>query len=161
MHLHDFQNATTTPARVIATAHDVAFGFPLDALCAVDVCWAASDARISIEEVDVGLLAADKGTLARVPKPIGNASLLHESAQSARTFGAEDAWRSHLDLVSRVFSRRATCVRIEQTSRGVPQAHHKHFFFPDVILICHSGHDWPAVDELLDVLVGVVRGEEY
>ena len=32
---------------------------------------------------------------------------------------------------------------------------------PDVILVCHSGHDWPAVDELLDVLVGVVRGEEY
>ena len=32
---------------------------------------------------------------------------------------------------------------------------------PDVILVCHSGHDWPAVDELLDVLVGVVHGEEY
>ena len=32
---------------------------------------------------------------------------------------------------------------------------------PDAILVCHSGHDWPAVGEWLDVLVGVVHGEEY
>ena len=106
----------------------MAFGFLLGALCAVDACWTASDARISVEEVEVGLAAADKGTPARVPKPVGSASLLHEFAQSARTFDAEEAWGLHLGLASHVFSRRATCVRIEQTSRGVPQAHHKQYF---------------------------------
>ena len=96
-HFHDFQIAVTAPALiprpVIAALHGVAFGFPLDALCAVYLCWAASDARISIEELDVGLLAADKGTLARVPKQVWNTSLLHEFAQPAHTFGADEAWR--------------------------------------------------------------------
>ena len=116
------------PRLVIAAAHGVVFGFLLDALCAVDACWTPSESRIGIEEVDVGLLAADKGTLAWLMKPFGNASLLHEFAQSARTFGAEEARRSHLGLASRVFSRRATCVWIEQTSHVVPRAHHKQGF---------------------------------
>jgi delta(3,5)-delta(2,4)-dienoyl-CoA isomerase len=93
---------------VIAAVHGVAIGLPLDALCAVDVCWAASDASISTEEVDVGLLAADKGMLAGVPKPVGNGSPLHEFAQSARTIGAEEAWRMPLGLASRVVARRTT-----------------------------------------------------
>ena len=33
--------------------------------------------------------------------------------------------------------------------------------FPDVILVCHGGHDWPAFEERLDVLFGVVHSEEY
>jgi delta(3,5)-delta(2,4)-dienoyl-CoA isomerase len=113
-HLRDFQNAIGAPARipqpVIAAVHGVAYGLALDALCAVDVRWAASDAVFSIKEVDVGL-AADTGTLARVPKLVGNASLLNELALSARTFGAEEAQRS-LGLVSRVVpGSRAEVVR--------------------------------------------------
>ena len=113
-HVRDFQNAISAPARipqpVIAAVHGVAFGLALDALCAVDVRWAASDAVFSIKEVDVGL-AADIGTLARVPKLVGNASLLNELALSARTFSAEEAQRS-LGLVSRVVpGSRAEVVR--------------------------------------------------
>jgi delta(3,5)-delta(2,4)-dienoyl-CoA isomerase len=103
-HLLSFQNAIGAPARipqpVIAAVHGVAFGLALDLLSVVDVRWAASDAAFSIKEVDVGL-AADTGTLARVPKLVGNASLLGELALSARTFGAEEA-RSSLGFVSRV-----------------------------------------------------------
>jgi delta(3,5)-delta(2,4)-dienoyl-CoA isomerase len=95
---------------VIAAVHGLAYGLGLDALCAVDVRWAASDATFSIKEVDVGL-AADLGTLARGPKLVGNASLWHELALSARTFGAEEAMGS-LGLVSRVVpGSRAEVVR--------------------------------------------------
>ncbi|KAF8502688.1 ClpP/crotonase [Russula emetica] len=103
-HIRDFQNAIGAPARipqpVIAAIHGTAFGLALDLLCAVDVRWAASDVAFSIKEVDVGL-AADTGTLARMPKLAANASLVHELALSARTFGAEEALRS-LGFVSRV-----------------------------------------------------------
>jgi delta(3,5)-delta(2,4)-dienoyl-CoA isomerase len=113
-HLRVFQNAIGAPARipqpVIAAVHGTAFGLALDMLCAVDVRWAASDAAFSIKEVDVGL-AADTGTLARMPKLAANASLVNELALSARTFSAEEALRS-LGFVSRVVSgSRAEVVR--------------------------------------------------
>jgi Delta3,5-Delta2,4-dienoyl-CoA isomerase len=79
--------------------HGLSIGLAIDLLGAVDVRWAATDAAFSIREVDAGL-AADLGTLARVPKLVGNMSLLHELALSGRTFGAEEAVR--LGLVSRV-----------------------------------------------------------
>jgi delta(3,5)-delta(2,4)-dienoyl-CoA isomerase len=113
-HLRDFQNAIGAPARipqpVIAAIHGTAFGLALDLLCAVDVRWAASDAAFSIKEVDVGL-AADTGTLARMPKLAANASLVYELALSARTFSADEALRS-LGFVSRVVpGSRAEVVR--------------------------------------------------
>ena len=65
--LRDFQHAigalVRIPQPVIAAVHGTAIGLTLDLLCAVDVCWAASDVTFSIKEVDVGL-AADTGTLA-------------------------------------------------------------------------------------------------
>ncbi|KAH9960036.1 ClpP/crotonase [Lactifluus volemus] len=102
-HLLAFQHAIGAPSRipqpVIAAVHGVTFGLALDALSAVDVRWAATDASFSIKEVDVGL-AADLGTLARMPKLIGNTSLLYELALEGRTFGADEA--SRLGIVSRV-----------------------------------------------------------
>jgi Delta3,5-Delta2,4-dienoyl-CoA isomerase len=102
-HLRNFQHAIGAPARipqpVIAAVHGISIGLAVDALGAVDVRWAAADATFSIREVDVGL-AADLGTLARVPKLVGNVSMLCELALSGRTFGADEALR--LGLVSRV-----------------------------------------------------------
>ena len=51
--------------------------------------------------MEVDGLAADTGTLARMPKLAANASLVRELALSARTFSAEEALRS-LGVVSRV-----------------------------------------------------------
>ena len=98
-HLHNFQSVITAPARiprpVIAAVLGVAFGFLLDALCAVD-----SDARISIEEVDVGLLAADKGALARVAVGCRNSLGMHRCYMGLRN------WRGRgVALVSRSASR--------------------------------------------------------
>lgn len=51
------------------------------------------------QEVDVGL-AADIGTLARLPKIAGNQSMVYELAFTAREFGAGEAEK--MGLVSRV-----------------------------------------------------------
>ena len=58
-----------------------------------------SKAHVETQEVDVGL-AADIGTLARLPKIAGNQSLVYELAFTARDFGAGEAEK--MGLVSRV-----------------------------------------------------------
>jgi delta(3,5)-delta(2,4)-dienoyl-CoA isomerase len=102
-YIRDFQHAigapTRTPQPVIGAVHGVAFGLALDLLSALDVRLAASDAAFSIKEVDVGI-APDIGTLARMPRLVGNTSLLYELALTGRVFGARDALG--LGLVSRV-----------------------------------------------------------
>ena len=104
-YIRDFQRAisapTRTPQPVIGAVHGVAFGLALDLLSALDVRLAASDTSFSIKEVDVGL-AADIGTLARLPRLVGNTSLLYELALTGRVFGAKEALG--LGLVSRVVS---------------------------------------------------------
>ena len=52
--------------------------------------YAAADAKFSIKEVDIGL-AADLGTLQRLPKIVGNDSVVRELAYTARVFGADEA----------------------------------------------------------------------
>ncbi|PSR83809.1 hypothetical protein PHLCEN_2v5623 [Hermanssonia centrifuga] len=89
------------PYPVIAAVHGVALGLSIDIIAACDVRYAADDTRFSIKEVDVGL-AADIGTLARLPKLAGNQSLVHELAYTARDFSASEAER--MGLVSRVVS---------------------------------------------------------
>ncbi|KZT68475.1 ClpP/crotonase [Daedalea quercina L-15889] len=98
-----FQSCITSiercPYPVIVAAHGIAYGLSIDIMAACDVRYAASNTVFSIKEVDVGL-AADIGTLARLPKIAGNHSLLHEFAYSARDFSAAEAEK--LGLVSRV-----------------------------------------------------------
>ena len=47
---------------------------------------------MAVKEVDIGL-AADIGTLSRLPKIVGNNSWVKEVSLSARHFGAEEAYR--------------------------------------------------------------------
>ncbi|KAF8841431.1 ClpP/crotonase [Paxillus ammoniavirescens] len=98
-----FQHAISAPERcpvpVIAAVHGVAYGLAIDIIAACDVRYAAVGATFSVKEVDVGL-AADIGTLARLPKITGNQSLARELAYTARTFSSAEAEK--LGLVSRV-----------------------------------------------------------
>lgn len=59
---------------------------------------------MSIKEVDIGL-AADIGTLTRMPKVVGNFSWVKDVALSARIFGAEEALR--VGFVSQVKETKA------------------------------------------------------
>mmetsp|Transcript_88236 Transcript_88236/g.248389 ORF Transcript_88236/g.248389 Transcript_88236/m.248389 type:complete len:274 (-) Transcript_88236:118-939(-) len=83
----------------IAAIHGACVGAGVDVVTAVDVRVCSSDARFSIREAAVGL-AADVGTLARLPKVVGNDSLVRELALTARDFSAEEA--KSFGLVSRV-----------------------------------------------------------
>jgi delta(3,5)-delta(2,4)-dienoyl-CoA isomerase len=59
---------------------------------------------LSIKEVDIGL-AADIGTLTRMPKIVGSFAWVKEVALSARVFGAEEALR--VGFVSQVKESKA------------------------------------------------------
>ncbi|GAA5993278.1 hypothetical protein JCM10908_001408 [Rhodotorula pacifica] len=83
---------------VIAAVHGICFGAGLDLISACDVRLCAEGTVFSIKEVDIGL-AADIGSLQRLPLVTSNASLLYELALTARTFGPAEAEK--LGLVSR------------------------------------------------------------
>ncbi|KAJ3385689.1 hypothetical protein HDU84_002083 [Entophlyctis sp. JEL0112] len=84
---------------VIAAVHGACIGAGIDLITACDVRYAAADSVFSVREVDVGL-AADVGTLQRLPKVVGNASWVHEVCFTARAFSASEALSQQ--LVSKV-----------------------------------------------------------
>jgi delta(3,5)-delta(2,4)-dienoyl-CoA isomerase len=72
--------------------HGYSFGLGLDMSTCADIRICAADTKFSVKEVDIGL-AADIGTLTRLPKVVGNFSWVKEVAMTARIFGAEEAFR--------------------------------------------------------------------
>uniref|UniRef100_A0A2K5MIP5 Delta(3,5)-Delta(2,4)-dienoyl-CoA isomerase, mitochondrial n=1 Tax=Cercocebus atys TaxID=9531 RepID=A0A2K5MIP5_CERAT len=74
-------------------------GRGVNLITACDIRYCAQDAFFQVKEVDVGL-AADVGTLQRLPKVIGNQSLVNELAFTARKMMADEALGC--GLVSRV-----------------------------------------------------------
>jgi len=75
---------------VICLMHGVTYGGAVDLSSACDVRWCSEDVRFSIKEVDIGI-CADLGTMARVPKIVGNNSLFRELCYTGREFGAKEA----------------------------------------------------------------------
>jgi len=94
-----FQVIERCPQPVIAAVHSACVGGGVDLICTCDIRWCTNDTWISIKEVDIGL-AADLGTLQRLPKVIGNDSLVRELAYSARSMYSDEA------LSAGLFSRR-------------------------------------------------------
>jgi enoyl-CoA hydratase/carnithine racemase len=85
---------------VIALVHGACIGGGIDLITAADIRWASTDVKLSIKEVDIGIVA-DIGTMARTTKIIGNESLFREYAFSGDMFGSSEA--KAMGLVSRVF----------------------------------------------------------
>lgn len=75
---------------VIAAVHGACIGGGIDITTACDIRYASKDAFFSVKEVDVGL-AADVGTLQRLPKVVGNISWVRELCLTARNFDAAEA----------------------------------------------------------------------
>ncbi|XP_058136188.1 delta(3,5)-Delta(2,4)-dienoyl-CoA isomerase, mitochondrial [Dasypus novemcinctus] len=88
------------PKPVIAAIHGGCIGAGVDLITACDIRYCAQDAFFQVKEVDIGL-AADVGTLQRLPRIIGNQSLVNELVFTARKMMADEAQDS--GLVSRVF----------------------------------------------------------
>eukprot|EP01100_Stratorugosa_tubuloviscum_P003759 TRINITY_DN1907_c4_g1_i1.p1 TRINITY_DN1907_c4_g1~~TRINITY_DN1907_c4_g1_i1.p1 ORF type:complete len:324 (+),score=147.06 TRINITY_DN1907_c4_g1_i1:35-973(+) len=82
---------------VIAAIHGACIGAGVDLIAACDVRYASEESIFSIKEVDVGL-AADLGSLQRLPKIVSNISHLNELALSARNFNVNEA--KQLGLIS-------------------------------------------------------------
>ncbi|XP_076591288.1 delta(3,5)-Delta(2,4)-dienoyl-CoA isomerase, mitochondrial isoform X2 [Chaetodon auriga] len=89
------------PKPVVVAVHGACVGGGVDLITACDVRLCTQDAWFQVKEVDIGL-AADVGTLQRLPKVIGSRSLVNELALTARKMYADEAKSS--GLVSRVFA---------------------------------------------------------
>jgi Delta3,5-Delta2,4-dienoyl-CoA isomerase len=99
-----YQNSITSlekcPKPVIACTHSAVVGAGVDLITAADIRYCTKDSWFCVKEVDIGM-AADVGTLQRLPKVIGNMSLVRELCYTARKLPAKEA--EHCGLVSRVF----------------------------------------------------------
>lgn len=85
---------------VLAAIQGYCLGGAIDLIAACDMRYAAQDAQFAIREIDMGM-AADVGTLQRLPRIIGD-GMLRELAYTGRTVDASEAER--IGLVNRVFT---------------------------------------------------------
>lgn len=81
-------------AATIVLLHGICYGLAIDISSAADIrlCSNTPPAQFCVKEVDIGL-AADIGTLTRLPKIVGSESWAKEVCLSARVWGAEEAAR--------------------------------------------------------------------
>jgi Delta3,5-Delta2,4-dienoyl-CoA isomerase len=84
--------------------HGYAFGLGIDIATCADIRICAVDTTFAVKEVDIGL-AADVGTLSRLPKVVGNFGWVKDVALSARSFNAGEAYQ--VGFVSQVHDTKA------------------------------------------------------
>jgi len=87
------------PQPVIVAVHSACVGAAIDLLTSTDIRLCSTDAWFAIKEIELGL-PPDTGTLQRLPKIIGNDSLMRELTFTGRRFEADEALR--FGLVSQV-----------------------------------------------------------
>ncbi|KAI0479806.1 enoyl CoA hydratase-like protein [Xylaria cf. heliscus] len=92
---------------VIVVMHGISIGLAIDMACCADVRICSKDAKFSVKEVDIGM-AADIGTLSRLPKIVGNHSWVKDVCLSARFFDATEALA--IGFVSRVLENKAQAI---------------------------------------------------
>ncbi|VDL63818.1 unnamed protein product [Nippostrongylus brasiliensis] len=81
-----FTNIEKCCKPVIAAVHGICLGGAIDIISACDIRHCTKDSVFSVKEVDVGL-AADVGSLNRLPKICGNESWLKEVRYRSYAFG--------------------------------------------------------------------------
>mgnify|MGYP006169910189 CR=1 FL=1 len=103
----DMQDTLTSLERcrkpVLAAIQGYCLGGAIDLISACDMRYCSSDAQFSIKEIDMGM-AADVGTLQRLPRIIGD-GIMRELAFTGRMVDAEEALR--IGLVNRVYDDQA------------------------------------------------------
>lgn len=97
----------TRDLAVICVLHGISIGLAIDIACCADIRFASKETNFAVKEVDIGM-AADIGTLARLPKIVGSTSWVKDVCLTARNFSAEEALRT--GFVSRVLADKAEAV---------------------------------------------------
>ena len=123
---------------VVAAIHRACLGAGVDMVCAADIRYCTADSTFAIKEVMLGL-AADVGTLQRMPKVMGSESLLRELAFTGRDFTVRKHTKhtSPLSCFSMFFLATMTNAGICQ-DRLVTHTHHNNLFF-SCVLCCAGG----------------------
>jgi delta(3,5)-delta(2,4)-dienoyl-CoA isomerase len=110
-HILEFQECISAVEKcekpVICVLHGICYGLAVDIACAADIRIASGDARMAVKEVDIGL-AADIGSLSRLPRVVGSLGWVKEVALTAREFGAQEAER--VGFVGRVCEGKESAV---------------------------------------------------
>ncbi|KAI2638889.1 ClpP/crotonase [Hypomontagnella submonticulosa] len=75
---------------VICVMHGVSIGLAIDIASSADIRICSKDAKFAVKEVDIGM-AADVGTLSRLPKIVSSFSWVKDVCLTARGFGADEA----------------------------------------------------------------------
>jgi Delta3,5-Delta2,4-dienoyl-CoA isomerase len=93
---------------VITAVHSACVGAGMDFITAADIRYCTTDAWFQVTEVNIGM-AADVGTLQRLPKAIGSQSLVRELCYTARKMKSDEA--KDCGLVSRTFESKDEMVK--------------------------------------------------
>ncbi|OTB09069.1 hypothetical protein M426DRAFT_316360 [Hypoxylon sp. CI-4A] len=75
---------------VIVVMHGISIGLAIDVACCADIRICSKDTKFAVKEVDIGM-AADIGTLSRLPKIVSSFSWVKDVCLTARGFGADEA----------------------------------------------------------------------
>ncbi|KAK5003859.1 hypothetical protein LTR28_009655 [Elasticomyces elasticus] len=110
-HILEFQDCITAIEKcekpVITVLHGISYGLALDISLASDIRLCTSGTRFSIKEVDIGL-AADIGTLSRLPHSGLPLSWVKDVCLTAREFNGQEAIA--VGLVSGCFENKEVAV---------------------------------------------------
>ncbi|GMR46839.1 hypothetical protein PMAYCL1PPCAC_17034, partial [Pristionchus mayeri] len=102
---------------VIAAIHGFCLGAGVDLIAACDIRYCSKEVEFCVKEVAVGL-AADLGSLNRLPKMVGNEGWLRELCYTARKFGLQEALEH--GLVSRICdSPEAVVAAAKETAKAI------------------------------------------
>ncbi|KAK3360170.1 ClpP/crotonase-like domain-containing protein [Lasiosphaeria hispida] len=110
-HIDEFQECVSAVERcekpVICVLHGISIGLAIDLSCCADIRICAKDTRFAVKEVEIGM-AADIGTLARLPKIVSSFSWVKDVCITARDFGAAEALS--VGFVSQVHDSKAAAL---------------------------------------------------
>lgn len=95
-----FSTLEQCPKPIIGAVHSACIGGGVDLICGADIRMCTEDAWFQVKEVDMGL-AADVGTLQRLPRAIGSQSIVNELCLTARKLKSAEAEK--IGFVSKVY----------------------------------------------------------